>query len=124
MSTASEFINGLSQSWRVWQDAIDQGFVYWPGVMAAVATAVVCTVAAFLVLDASRRTAALFSKAKFQPLQRPGTLDYSQAPGGWWGRWSSRCGTSRRAAVPHLPELTHGARSVRQPCGRGQRFAG
>jgi hypothetical protein len=35
------------------------------------------------------RTAAFFSKSKFQPLQRPGTLDYSQAPGGWWGRWSS-----------------------------------
>ena len=34
-------------------------------------------------------TAAFFSKAKFQPLQRPGTLDYSQAPGGWFGRWSS-----------------------------------
>ena len=36
------------------------------------------------------RTAAFFRKAKFTPLQRPGTLDYSQAPGGWWGRWSSR----------------------------------
>lgn len=35
------------------------------------------------------RTAAFFSKAKFGPLQRPGTLDYSQAPGGWFGRWSS-----------------------------------
>ena len=35
------------------------------------------------------RTAAFFSKAKFQPLQRAGTLDYSQAPGGWFGRWSS-----------------------------------
>lgn len=34
------------------------------------------------------RTAAFFSKAKFGTLQRPGTLDYSQAPGGWWGRWS------------------------------------
>jgi predicted AlkP superfamily pyrophosphatase or phosphodiesterase len=34
-------------------------------------------------------TAAFFSKAKFQPLQLPGTLDYSQAPGGWFGRWSS-----------------------------------
>ena len=33
-------------------------------------------------------TAAFFSKAKFQPLQRHGTLDYSQAPGGWFGRWS------------------------------------
>jgi arylsulfatase A-like enzyme len=34
-------------------------------------------------------TAAFFSKAKFQPLQLDGTLDYSQAPGGLWGRWSS-----------------------------------
>ena len=34
-------------------------------------------------------TAAFFSKAKFQPLQIDGTLDYSQAPGGWFGRWSS-----------------------------------
>lgn len=35
------------------------------------------------------RTAAFFSKAKFAPLQVRGTLDYSQAPGGWFGRWSS-----------------------------------
>ena len=34
-------------------------------------------------------TAAFFSKAKFSHLQVPGTLDYSQAPGGWFGRWSS-----------------------------------
>jgi len=34
-------------------------------------------------------TAAFFSKAKFSHLQRPGTLDYSQAPGGWFGRWSA-----------------------------------
>jgi hypothetical protein len=34
-------------------------------------------------------TAAFFSKAKFQPLQLDGTLDYSQAPGGLYGRWSS-----------------------------------
>jgi arylsulfatase A-like enzyme len=34
-------------------------------------------------------TAAFFSKAKFQPLQLRGTLDYSQAPGGLFGRWSS-----------------------------------
>ena len=33
-------------------------------------------------------TAAFFSKAKFNALQREGTLDYSQAPGGWFGRWS------------------------------------
>ena len=34
-------------------------------------------------------TAAFFSKAKFQPLQVEGTFDYSQVPGGWFGRWSS-----------------------------------
>lgn len=34
-------------------------------------------------------TAAFFSKSKFQALQLPGTLDYSQAPRGWFGRWSS-----------------------------------
>ena len=34
-------------------------------------------------------TAAFFSKAKFEALQVEGTLDYSQAPGGWFGRWSS-----------------------------------
>jgi arylsulfatase A-like enzyme len=39
-------------------------------------------------------TAAFFSKAKFQPLQVEGTLDYSQAPGGWFGRWSSERTTS------------------------------
>jgi arylsulfatase A-like enzyme len=33
------------------------------------------------------RTAAFFSKAKFQPLQLDGTLDYSQAPGGLFGKW-------------------------------------
>jgi predicted AlkP superfamily pyrophosphatase or phosphodiesterase len=34
-------------------------------------------------------TAAFFSKAKFQPLQTRNTLDYSQAPGGWFSKWSS-----------------------------------
>ena len=33
-------------------------------------------------------TAAFFSKPKFNALQREGTLDYSQAPGGWFGKWS------------------------------------
>jgi len=32
-------------------------------------------------------TAAFFSKAKFGSLQQPGSLDYSQAPGGWFGYW-------------------------------------
>ena len=35
------------------------------------------------------RTAAFFSKAKFSHLQVPGTLDYSQSPGGWFGKWNS-----------------------------------
>lgn len=35
-------------------------------------------------------TAAFFSKAKFQPLQVEGTLDYSQAPGGMFGRWAGQ----------------------------------
>jgi len=34
-------------------------------------------------------TAAFFSKSKFHTLQREGTLDYSQAPGGWFGKWTS-----------------------------------
>jgi bisphosphoglycerate-independent phosphoglycerate mutase (AlkP superfamily) len=33
-------------------------------------------------------TAAFFSKSKFTHLQTPGTLDYSQSPGGWFGKWS------------------------------------
>ena len=35
------------------------------------------------------RTAAFFSKSKFSHLQRPGTLDYSQSPRGWFGKWSA-----------------------------------
>ena len=33
-------------------------------------------------------TAAFFSKSKFL-IQVPGSLDYSQAPGGWFGRWTA-----------------------------------
>jgi predicted AlkP superfamily pyrophosphatase or phosphodiesterase len=52
-------------------------------------------------------TAAFFSKAKFQPLQLEGTLDYSQAPGGLFGRWSSERTVSDveeylKAAEPNL----------------------
>ena len=38
---------------------------------------------------AGLRTAAFFSKAKFRHLMLPGSLDYAQAPTGWWGRWSA-----------------------------------
>ena len=34
-------------------------------------------------------TAAFFSKSKFQPLQVVNTLDFSQAPKGWFNKWSS-----------------------------------
>ena len=34
-------------------------------------------------------TAAFFSKPKFQALQQADALDYSQAPGGWFGGWRS-----------------------------------
>lgn len=38
---------------------------------------------------AGLETAAFFSKSKFRHLEVPGTLGYSQAPGGWPGTWSA-----------------------------------
>jgi predicted AlkP superfamily pyrophosphatase or phosphodiesterase len=46
------------------------------------------------------QTAAFFSKAKFSHLQQPGTLDYSQAPGGWFGKW--RADRTARDVVTYL----------------------
>jgi predicted AlkP superfamily pyrophosphatase or phosphodiesterase len=34
------------------------------------------------------QTAAFFSKPKFNAIQQPGTLDFSQAPGSWFAKWS------------------------------------
>jgi predicted AlkP superfamily pyrophosphatase or phosphodiesterase len=53
------------------------------------------------------RTAAFFSKAKFSHLQVPGTLDYSQAPGGWFGKWSSDATVNAVEAhlAKHVPNL-------------------
>jgi len=42
-----------------------------------------------VVRDQGFLTAAFFSKSKFESLQLPGSLDYSQAPGGWFGYWPS-----------------------------------
>lgn len=39
------------------------------------------------VKESGYTTAAFFGKAKFRHLMVPGTLDYAQAPTGWWGRW-------------------------------------
>ena len=52
-------------------------------------------------------TAAFFSKAKFSHLQRPGTLDYSQAPGGWWGKWLAdrTMGDVEKYMATHAPNL-------------------
>jgi len=52
-------------------------------------------------------TAAFFSKSKFHTLQARGTLDYTQAPGGWFGRWDDErtatdVETYLSRARPHL----------------------
>lgn len=67
----------------------DRHHVLWNDVLTAEATSIEVPNIFSVARAHGYRTAAFFSKAKFQPLQRPGTLDYSQAPGGWWGRWSS-----------------------------------
>lgn len=63
--------------------------VLWNTTMTAKADLVELPTVFGLARSQGYRTAAFFSKSKFQPLQQPGTLDYSQAPGGWFGRWNS-----------------------------------
>jgi predicted AlkP superfamily pyrophosphatase or phosphodiesterase len=63
--------------------------VLWNNVVTAEADLVAFPTVFGVARSHGYRTAAFFSKAKFQPLQQPGSLDYSQAPGGWFGRWSS-----------------------------------
>lgn len=63
--------------------------VLWNNVMTADAESVELPNIFGLARAHGYSTAAFFSKAKFGPLQVEGTLDYSQAPGGWFGRWSS-----------------------------------
>ena len=67
----------------------DQHGVLWNNVTSAETDVVEFSTVFSMARAHGYRTAAFFSKAKFGPLQRPGTLDYSQAPGGWFGRWSS-----------------------------------
>ena len=67
----------------------DQHGVLWNNVATAKADVVDVSTVFSVARAHGYKTAAFFSKAKFGPLQRPGTLDYSQAPGGWFGRWSS-----------------------------------
>lgn len=68
----------------------DRHGVLWNDVLGAAADAVDLPTVFGVARAQGYNTAAFFSKAKFQHLQQPGTLDYSQAPGGWFGRWGSR----------------------------------
>jgi arylsulfatase A-like enzyme len=63
--------------------------VLWNNVLTADADVIELPTVFSVARSRGYRTSAFFSKAKFQPLQRRGTLDYSQAPGGWFGRWTS-----------------------------------
>jgi predicted AlkP superfamily pyrophosphatase or phosphodiesterase len=67
----------------------DEHGVFWNNVHSADRDHVDVSTVFSVAREHGYRTAAFFSKAKFEALQRPGTLDYSQAPGGWWGRWPS-----------------------------------
>jgi predicted AlkP superfamily pyrophosphatase or phosphodiesterase len=80
----------------LWNDAFSDA----PGTLA---TATVFSVA----YARGYSTAAFFSKAKFSHLQRPGTLSYSQAPGGWFGRWtaSQTLGDVERYLATERPHL-------------------
>jgi predicted AlkP superfamily pyrophosphatase or phosphodiesterase len=62
--------------------------VFWNNVTGAKVDVVSFPTVFSVAREHGYHTAAFFSKAKFGPLQRPGTLDFSQAPGGWFGRWS------------------------------------
>ena len=65
----------------------DEHGVFWNNVTSAKVDVVNFSTVFSVAREHGYRTAAFFSKAKFGPLQRPCTLDYSQAPGGWFGRW-------------------------------------
>jgi arylsulfatase A-like enzyme len=67
----------------------EQHHVTWNNVMTAEKQVVDFSTVFSVARAHGYRTAAFFSKAKFSPLQLPGSLDYSQAPGGWWGKWAS-----------------------------------
>jgi arylsulfatase A-like enzyme len=67
----------------------DEHGVFWNNVTSAKVDVVNFSTVFSVAREHGYHTAAFFSKAKFGPLQRPGTLDFTQAPGGWFGRWSA-----------------------------------
>jgi predicted AlkP superfamily pyrophosphatase or phosphodiesterase len=85
----------------------DEHGVLWNNVVSAKAGVVEFPTLFSVARAHGYRTAAFFSKAKFNALQRPGTLDYSQAPGGWFGKWSSSrtVGDVRAHLAEHKPNV-------------------
>jgi arylsulfatase A-like enzyme len=67
----------------------DEHGVLWNNVMDAQSGTIEIPTIFSEARDHGYTTAAFFSKAKFSHLQKPGSLDYSQAPGGWFGKWSA-----------------------------------
>jgi arylsulfatase A-like enzyme len=63
--------------------------VLWNNVLSADTDRITQTTVFGVARSKGFATAAFFSKPKFQPLQQAGALDYSQAPGGWFGAWKS-----------------------------------
>ena len=59
MTTLTEILNGVAGTVGLWPGAVEQALLYWPGAIAAAATVLVCMTAAFLILDAARRTAVM-----------------------------------------------------------------
>ena len=64
------------------------------------------------------RTAAFFSKGKFNHLEVPGSLDYTQAPNGN-GKWSAKTHGRRRRALPREGASEPALRSHRRARLRG-----
>lgn len=85
----------------------DEHGVFWNNVLTAGTDVVEFSTIFSVAREHGYQTAAFFSKAKFGPLQRPGTLDYSQAPGGLFGRWSSdrTLADVRSYLAQHRPNL-------------------
>jgi predicted AlkP superfamily pyrophosphatase or phosphodiesterase len=66
----------------------DRHGVFWNTLAGAKADQVALPTVFGAARERGYTTAAFFSKSKFHALQKPGTLDFSQAPRGWFGRWS------------------------------------
>jgi hypothetical protein len=59
MTGLQESILRLLGGIGLWHEAAADAQIYWPGILAAVATVTLCMIASLLILDASRRTLAV-----------------------------------------------------------------